>query len=154
PRVITNRSKAAPAHATRSRACRPGDAPMNAPMPKERLWFLDTLVRVRVSEQGNSDGMSVIEHVMPKGFSPPLHIHHGEDALCHAADAEARFVIDGRDALVGRGDTLLAPRGLRHSFIVTSDRGARWLTITQGGDFERMVRASSRPAARDELPNS
>jgi hypothetical protein len=35
---------------------------------------------------------------------------------------------------------------------VESFEGARWLTVTCGEDFERFVRAFSRPADRDGLP--
>jgi hypothetical protein len=39
-----------------------------------------------------------------------------------------------------------------HTYRVESLAGARWLLITTGGDFERFVRAVSRPAERPGLP--
>src|SRR5690606_3968418 len=53
---------------------------MNASLPAERrLWFLDTLVLVRLSYEDGSDDLSVLEHWSPFGLSPPLHIHSTED---------------------------------------------------------------------------
>jgi mannose-6-phosphate isomerase-like protein (cupin superfamily) len=117
----------------------------------EVLWFLDALVRIHVSGATNADGISVIEHVKPYGSSQPLHIHHSEDEIFHVLSGEARFVLDGREINVTAGQTLLAPRGKPHTFVVTSKAGATWLTITRGY-FERMLRVLARPAERDELP--
>jgi len=55
------------------------------------------------------------------------------------------------DQTVGSGESLLAPKGVPHTYRVLSDR-ARWLTVTTGRDFEEFVRAMSRPALRPELP--
>jgi quercetin dioxygenase-like cupin family protein len=119
---------------------------------QEKLWFLDTLVTIRVSERDGDDGISVIEHQVPFGSSPPLHVHRNEDEVFHVLSGEARFRLAGEDIAAGAGDTLVAPKGVPHTFLVTSREGARWLTVTRNGDFERMVRATARPAEVDALP--
>jgi hypothetical protein len=53
---------------------------------------------------------------------------------------------------IAAGETLLAPKGVAHTYRVESPAGARWLVITRRGHFERFVRALSRPAERPELP--
>jgi mannose-6-phosphate isomerase-like protein (cupin superfamily) len=116
-----------------------------------RLWFLDTLVSVAVSHDDSEDGVSVIESVMPRGDSPPLHVHHAEDEIWHIQEGEFRFRIGDRDVTAGPGDTVLGPRGIPHTYRIESERG-RCLVITSGGDFERFVRAFSRPAETDGLP--
>ena len=119
---------------------------------QEKLWFLDTLVTIRVSERDSDDGISVIEHQVPFGSSPPLHVHRNEDEVFHLLSGEARFSLDGEDIAAAAGDTVVAPKGVPHSFLVTSREGARWLTVTRNGDFERMLRATARPAEADALP--
>ena len=121
---------------------------------QEKLWFLDTLVTIRVSERDSDDGISVIEHQVPFGSSPPLHVHRNEDEVFHLLSGEARFSLAGEDIAAAAGDTLVAPKGVPHSFLVTSREGARWLTVTRNGDFERMLRATARPAEADALPPS
>ena len=125
---------------------------MTATNTADKLWFLDMLVHIHVAGDANDDGLSVIENVAPQGFSPPLHIHHGEDEIFHMLAGEARFLVDGKEMRAGAGDTLVAPKGRPHTFLVTSAGGARWLTLTGRGDFERMVRTAGRPAQKDELP--
>jgi hypothetical protein len=60
-------------------------------------------------------------------------------------------VRDQEDRLAA-GDVLLVPRGVPHTYRVESAKGGRCVTITVRGDFERFVRAVSRPAERPELP--
>lgn len=119
---------------------------------KEKLWFLDTLVTIHLSATTNADRISVIEHRAPYGSSPPLHIHQTEDEAFHVLAGEARFVVDGVETDVKAGDTFVALKGVPHTFIVTSQEGAAWLTVTSRGDFETMVRATGRPAEHAGLP--
>jgi len=127
--------------------------PVTATHP-EHLWFLDTLVRVRIAHRDGPDGISVLEHRAPYRDSPPLHIHKAEDEVFHILDGKFRFQIGEAERICGPGDTLLAPKGVPHTYRVESANGGRWLTITVRGDFERFVRAMGRPAARLELPPS
>lgn len=119
---------------------------------KEKFWFLDTLITVHLAEAANADGISVIEHRAPYGSSPPLHIHHTEDEIFHVLAGEARFTVDGKELAVRGGDTFVAPKGVPHTFVVTAKEGAMWLTVTNRGDFERMLRAIARPAEHEGLP--
>jgi mannose-6-phosphate isomerase-like protein (cupin superfamily) len=117
----------------------------------EQLWFLDTLVTVRVARGETSDGISVLESLAPHGDSPPLHVHHTEDEVFHVIAGELRFRRDDQDLRLASVETLLAPKGVPHTYRVESQQ-ARWLTVTSHGEFERLVRSFSRPAARSGLP--
>src|SRR5262245_51538540 len=98
------------------------------------------------------DGISVLEHRVPYGFSPPLHIHRTEDEVLHVVDGDFRVKIQDQEHRLAAGDVLLAPKGVPHTYRVESTKGGLCLTITVRGDFERFVRAVSRPAQRPELP--
>jgi quercetin dioxygenase-like cupin family protein len=115
------------------------------------LWFLNGLTTIRVSSEEGSDAMSVIEHLASRGDSPPLHVHHQEDEIFHILEGELRFRVGDEELRAGPGETLLAAKGVPHTYVVESERG-RWLVTTSNGDFERLVRAVSRPAERAELP--
>jgi quercetin dioxygenase-like cupin family protein len=115
------------------------------------LWFTTSRVRVRLSNRDNARGVSVLEHIMAYGFSPPLHVHHDEDETFYVIEGRFLFEMAGRQTIAQPGDVVHVPAGTVHSFLVTSPHGGRCLTITQGG-FENMVRAASRPAERDALP--
>ncbi|AZO24370.1 MAG: cupin domain-containing protein [Mesorhizobium sp.] len=119
---------------------------------KELLWFNNTLVAVQISSADGEDGVCVIEHRLPCGDSPPLHVHRNEDEIFHIIEGRMRFRIDDRERIVGTGETVITPKGLPHTFKVESPEGAHTLTITRGSDFETMVRMASRPAERPDLP--
>ena len=116
------------------------------------LWLLNTRVAVRVSCEDGTDGISVLEHRAPHGDSPPLHIHRNEDEVFHLLEGDLRVLAGGGEVRAGAGETLVVPKGTPHTYRVESAVGARWLTITVCGDFERLVRALGRAAERDGLP--
>jgi quercetin dioxygenase-like cupin family protein len=118
----------------------------------EQLWFLNTLHTVRVRHDEGEDGISVMETLAPHGDSPPLHVHHTEDETFHLLQGQLRVRAGDTDVTIAAGETLLAPKRVPHTYRVESREGARWLVITRRGDFERFVRALSRPAERPELP--
>ena len=89
---------------------------------------------------------------MPHGSSAPLHLHRTEDELFQILEGEYRVKVQDQEQRVGPGTILLAPKGVPHTYRVESAKGGRCLTITVRGDFERFVRAVSRPAERPELP--
>lgn len=119
---------------------------------QEILWFGDTLVAIHVPSTAGRDGLCVVEHRMPFGDSPPLHVHRNEDEVFHILEGEMRFRVDGRDHIAGAGETVLAPKGITHTYRVESVSGARCLTITRGTDFETLVRTMGRPADRPAIP--
>lgn len=123
-----------------------------APAGQASLWFLNALVRVRVSCNEGTDGLSVIEFRVPHGDSPPLHLHRTEDEIFHVLEGDFRFQIADRQVVVGPGTITLAPKGVRHTYRAESEAGGRFLTLTGRGDFERFVRELGRPAPAPELP--
>lgn len=119
---------------------------------KSSLWFLNGLIRIRVASDEGADGLSVIEHCVPGGDSPPLHVHATEDEFFHVLEGEFRFQVEDRQETHGPGAMLLVPKGTRHTYRAESPEGGRFVTVTRGGDFEMFVREVARPAEREELP--
>jgi quercetin dioxygenase-like cupin family protein len=117
----------------------------------EYLWFLDTLVCIHVSHRDGTDRLSVLEHAARRGDSPPLHVHVHEDEVFHILEGDFRFRIGTGERTGTAGDTVLAPKGVPHSYRVESN-GGRWLTVTRHEQFEDFVRAMARKADARELP--
>jgi quercetin dioxygenase-like cupin family protein len=115
------------------------------------LWFLNTHVTIRVSSRDSLDGISVLEHWASQGDSPPLHIHHDEDEIFHVLEGEVRYRVGDQEHRARTGETLLAPKGIPHTYRVESAE-ARMLTITRG-EFENFIRAFGRPAEGGGLPS-
>jgi quercetin dioxygenase-like cupin family protein len=123
------------------------------PAVAEQLWFLDTLVTIRVPHDAGEDGISVTEWEAPFGDSPPLHVHRTEDEVFQVLDGELLVRSGDEDIVARQGDVLLAPKGIPHTYRVISPQGARFVVTTTRGDFERVVRAVARPAADAQLPD-
>lgn len=116
-----------------------------------QLWFGNALVTVRVPHSAGKSGLSVLESLVPRNDSPPLHIHRTEDEVFHVLEGEITLLVDGETMGLGPGETLLAPRDVPHTYRVDSDT-ARLLVVTPSGDFESFVRATARPAEELRLP--
>jgi quercetin dioxygenase-like cupin family protein len=117
----------------------------------QALWFLGTAIKFQVSALEGNDGLCVVEHLLPHGDAPPLHLHRNEDEVFVVLHGMVRLEVGGRTLHLETGDVAIAPKGVPHGYIVESD-GARVLTITRGRDFETMLRTMSRPADGPGLP--
>lgn len=115
------------------------------------LWFLNSRIVIRRASADGPDGVSILEHFMPQGDSPPTHVHHDEDEIFHILEGRLRFRLHDSELVAGPGQTIVAPKGAPHTFIVESP-SARVLTLQTGSAFEGAVRAVSRPATTAGLP--
>lgn len=118
----------------------------------DSLWFGNTHIDVKIAAEDGADGLSVVEHRMPCGEAPPLHVHLTEDEIFYVLSGEYLFEVGGREIRLSAGEAALAPKGVPHRFRVLSADGGRCLTITRGADFETMLRMASRPAETRGLP--
>jgi quercetin dioxygenase-like cupin family protein len=109
------------------------------------LNFNGAITTIRASAKANADGIAVIEHKMPFGYAPPLHVHKTQDEVFHILRGRIRFEVGGESFIGRAGDILTAPKGVPHRFIVESADGAHGFTITRGQDFESFVTESSYP---------
>jgi mannose-6-phosphate isomerase-like protein (cupin superfamily) len=117
----------------------------------EPRWFLGTAIRILVSASDANDDLCVVEHRMPRGEAPPLHVHRNEDEVFVLLDGRLRMQIGDRRIHLEKGQAAVAPKGLPHALVVESET-AHVLTITKGHDFETMLRSMSRPATDSGLP--
>lgn len=117
----------------------------------EALWFMNGRVTIDVAQADNDDGISVINHEVPSGDGPPLHVHRDEDEIFVVIEGKLKLKVGEESLTAEPGQMLLINRGVPHAYKVVSPGNARFLTITRGG-FENLVRQSSRPASGDGLP--
>jgi quercetin dioxygenase-like cupin family protein len=117
----------------------------------EQLWFLGILATIKASAETTDGRVAVIEHFAPQGAGSPLHVHHNEDEWFYVTDGELTFWVGGRVAEAPAGSFVYGPRGIPHTFTVTSHE-ARFLLVTQPAGFESFMRALSEPAQAPTLP--
>lgn len=118
--------------------------------------FLNHLATVKVPHDATSSRLSVTRFDAPRGFGPPLHVHHHEDEVAYVIDGEIRFRAGGLDTVATAGSLVVLPRAVPHTFQVQS-ASASFLAISAGGDeatssFDQFVGDLGDPLPDPTLP--
>jgi quercetin dioxygenase-like cupin family protein len=92
------------------------------------------------------------EDHMARGKTTPLHLHPNEDEAIYVLGGEVLVHIEGEEHTVGRGGLFVAPRGVPHAFMVTSET-ARILTFLTPGTGESFYREAGEPATSETDPS-
>jgi len=117
----------------------------------EALWFLGVLATIKASAETTGGAVAVIEHLAPRGTGSPLHVHSREDEWFYVIDGELTIWVDGETIVAPAGGFVFGPKGIPHTFIVSSEQ-ARFLLVTEPAGFEQFMRAAGEPAASLEIP--
>ncbi len=116
----------------------------------ERLWFAGGGVFTMKATAAETGGaFFLIEDVMVRGKTTPLHFHPNEDETLCVLEGEVLVHIDGKDHPVREGGFFFAPRGLPHAFLVTSEI-ARVIAFQTPGTGEAFYRALTEPVTSEE----
>jgi quercetin dioxygenase-like cupin family protein len=122
-----------------------------APGEGEALWFLGVLATIKSSAETTGGAVAVIEHLAPRGSGSPLHVHSREDEWFYVIEGELTFWVGGETIVAPAGGFVFGPKGIPHTFTVSSEE-ARFLLVTEPAGFEKFMRAVGEPAARLEIP--
>ena len=117
----------------------------------EALWFLGVLATIKASTQTTEGRVTVIEHRAPQGAGSPLHVHRNEDEWFYVTEGALTFWVGGRVIDAPAGSFVYGPRGVSHTFTVTSPEG-RFLLVAEPAGFEGFMRALAEPAQALTLP--
>ena len=109
-------------------------------------WYGNSLFEFLIPSYTTGGRLAVFRSLMPEGFSPPRHIHTREDEV-----ASCTFDIDGALMTAAPGTSVFMPRGVPHTFRVTSPT-ATVLGIMTPGQFESLFRELGVPAPERALP--
>ena len=128
------------------------DAEVLAPGTGEALWFLDTLMQVKLAASASGGALAVFEQLAPPGSATPMHRHDATDEHFYVLDGEVTFHGPGGARRCGAGSFVTIPRGSPHAFRVADGGPARLLVMSAPATFEGFVRAVARPAPDATLP--
>lgn len=109
---------------------------------------MGTLALVKSDAESTAGRVAVIEHVSPPGSGSPLHRRTREDEWFYLINGELTFAVGHEVIPVPAGSFVYGPRGIPHTFMVTSSTLARFLLVTEPAGFEGFMRALSVPAER------
>jgi quercetin dioxygenase-like cupin family protein len=117
----------------------------------ELLWAFGGVALVKAGGEATGGRVMVTEQRAQRGVGSPLHVHHREDEWFYVLDGEVTFWVGGEVVVAPAGTFVYGPRDIAHTFVVTSDE-ARFLLVTEPGDFVGFLRAASQPAPSLEYP--
>lgn len=116
-----------------------------------RFWGGGVLT-MKASAEETGGAFLLFEDFMAQGKTTPLHVHAHEDEALYVVEGEILVHIDGVNHPVGPRGVAVAPRGVPHAFLVTSQT-ARVLTLQTPGSAEPFYRGASEPASADTDPS-
>src|SRR6266436_4638074 len=87
----------------------------------ERLWFYGGGVHTwKATEKETGGAFILFEAVMSRGKVTPLHTHPCDETMI-VLEGELLVHLQGEEYVVGEHGMLMAPRGVPHAFMVTSE---------------------------------
>jgi quercetin dioxygenase-like cupin family protein len=108
----------------------------------EQLWFAGGgLWTLKASAAETAEAFMLLEFRAERGKVTPLHLHPEEDEGFYVLEGEVLVHVEGEEHLIGAGGVFIAPRGVPHAFMVTSEtvRFLSWQTPGTGEAFYREV---------------
>ena len=100
----------------------------------EHVWFLATRMTIKATAQTTAGALGVVEWRAAPGFSPPLHIHHGEDEAFWLLEGSMTVLCDGQLFEASTGSFIWLPRGRPHTFRVEGDTPVHGLLLSTPAD--------------------
>lgn len=112
----------------------------------EQLWFAGGgLMTMKASAAETREAFILLEDRMVRGKTTPLHLHPNEDETIYVLEGELLVHVEGEEHRIGQGGLFVAPRGVAHAFMVTSET-AHILVLQTPGTGEAFYRAVTEPA--------
>jgi quercetin dioxygenase-like cupin family protein len=115
------------------------------------LWFLGSHASIKASADTTAGRVAVIEHRTPRGLGSPLHVHHREDEWFYVIEGELTLWVGGQVIDAPAGSFVYGPRDIPHTYTVASET-ARYLLVTEPGDFASFLRSLAEPATGPVIP--
>ena len=111
----------------------------------EQFWFAGGGVfTMKASAEETGGAFVLFEDRVVRGKTTPMHLHPNEDETIYVLDGELLVDMDGEQQRVGQNGVFVAPRGVPHAFLVTSET-ARLLCLQTPGSGESFYRDASEP---------
>jgi quercetin dioxygenase-like cupin family protein len=118
----------------------------------ELLWFAGGGVFTMKATAEETDGAFVLlEDRVVQGKTTPLHSHPNLDETLIVLEGEILVYAEGTEHRVGPRGVAVAPRGVPHAFMVTSET-ARILALQTPGSGEAFYRDATEPATAETDP--
>lgn len=118
---------------------------------EDAFWWQGARYVIKARAAATDGALGVVEASLPRGFGPPLHVHHREDEAFYILEGRIRFRRADEDFVAGAGAWVWGPREVPHTFKVESERARALIVVTPGG-FEGMFEEGGVPVAECPEP--
>jgi quercetin dioxygenase-like cupin family protein len=97
------------------------------------VWWMTGRLTVKAGGAETGDAFAQFLTDDPRGTAPPLHVHHTEDEAFYVLDGEVTVLVGDERIDLRTGSYCFAPRGIRHTWIVRSERARMLVTVSPAG---------------------
>lgn len=108
---------------------------------QELEWVGGGVQRIVLDASATYGRLTVVRQSMRGGAASPVHVHQNEDETILLLSGSGTFWAGDQRWDLKSGDTAFLPRGLPHTYVLTSDE-AELLTICNPAGFEEFLRAA------------
>jgi len=102
------------------------------------LGFSSLAFKVGTAESGG--GLFVIEHTGLRPGGPPLHMHPHQDEWFYVMEGAVAFAVGEQRVQLAPGESVLAPRGVPHTFSSVAESSRLLIGFTPAGKMEQYFR--------------
>jgi mannose-6-phosphate isomerase-like protein (cupin superfamily) len=118
----------------------------------EAFWWLGSLSINKLTGSQARNGLDIVDHRVPAGYSPPLHVHSQQDEVFFVIDGDFAVHCGGDEWQAGPGSLVFLPRLVPHGFVVSDAGPGRTLLINAPAGFAEVVSELGEPAPGLVLP--
>jgi quercetin dioxygenase-like cupin family protein len=115
-------------------------------------WWLGSLTLTKVTREASRGAMDIVDHRVPAGYAPPLHIHDDQDEVFYVIDGEFAVRCADQHWQAGPGSLVFLPRQIAHGFTVSDGGPGRTLLINAPAGFADVIAELGVPASELVLP--
>jgi quercetin dioxygenase-like cupin family protein len=123
----------------------------SGPGEGEHIWFLGALVSIKVPGEAVGGKYALLEFLMPRGVSPPLHYHESDETFT-MLDGEVTFVAGDQRFTGTPGSDWVVPGRVPHTFRVESETARLVAMYVPAGLMADCFRKGGLPADAATLP--
>jgi len=118
------------------------------------VWFPPTAGRFtfKTGAAQTEGRLLQVRCVEPRGAAAPLHVHHDADETWYVLDGELTILVGDERFEAGPVDFVLGPRGVPHTFLVTSESAESSSRSRPRGPKDPRARAWKASSARSASP--
>lgn len=105
----------------------------------EAFWWLGSLTLNKVTRHVTGGDLDIVDHRVPAGYAPPLHVHRHQDEVFYVIDGTFAVHCGDQDWAAGPGSLVFLPRQVPHGFVVSEDGPGRTLLINAPAGFSDVI---------------